>query len=236
MLNPKPFLFSVGIHTALLSLFFGGLSVIHKKAPPIDEKISLKILLQPTAPEQTHPTQPPPQAAPTPPLAVTKPISSKAITPPKIQPAVETTAPTPTPKVVAQIPQPATVVITKAPITKAPISEPTVVKAPIVQPNEQPPKHQKEEYVYTHSAKVQEILNQRKIFPKNARKLDQYGEVLVRFDFTPNGEATNIRIIKSSGFDMLDNAAKELIKTSSSLFPKPQETVPINVPIEYMRP
>lgn len=229
MLNPRAFLLSIGIHTALLTLLLGALSVIHKKVPPIEEKISLKILLQPTAPEQTPPVQTlavPPKT----PIAIQKPTQPKVITPPKIQPTVETATPAPAPKVIAQIPQ-----LTTPVISKAPISEPSVVKTPMVQTKELPPKHQKEEYVYAHASKVQEILNQRKIFPKMASKLKQYGEVTIGFDFTPNGEANNIRVLKSSGYDSLDDAAKELIKSSVSLFPKPLETVPITLPIEYMR-
>ena len=231
MHTTKPFFLSVGIHTALIALLVGGLSMVHKKKPSAEEKIVLKLLIPAQAKAiQALPPKTPQLFEPQKPAPIPKAIQPHVITPPKIQPSIETA---PVPKAVIATPQPPApaIVIPK----KAPISEPIELKAPVVQPKEQPPKHQKEEYVYGQADKVQEILNQRKKFPKIARNLKQYGEVIVGFDFTPNGEANNIRIIKSSGYDSLDDAAKELIKTSVSLFPKPQENVPISVPIEYMR-
>ncbi|MDD2267619.1 energy transducer TonB [Sulfuricurvum sp.] len=229
MRTTQPFILSVGIHIALITLFFGGISVLRKQEPIFVEKIALKILSQPST-QPVTPLVQPKKSVPEPPkpTAVPKSVQPHVVTPPKIQPAVENTAPVP--KAVIPAPQPPVPVI-----AKASLSEPTEVKVPAAQPKEQPPKHQKEEYVYAHADKVQEILNQRKVFPKIARNLKQSGEVIIAFDFTPSGEANNIRIVKSSGFESLDDAAKELIKSSASLFPKPRENVPVTVPIEYMR-
>jgi protein TonB len=214
----------------LIALFAGGLSVIRKQEPKIEEKISLNILFHPPVSAETHPVQPTIKPIPEPPKATPEPklIQPRTIIPPKIQPTVQSTAAIP--KVIIPTPQPP-----EPAISKTQTNEPTEVKAPVTQPKEQPPKRPKDEYVYAEKAKVQEILDQRKIFPRIASKLKQYGEVTVSFDFTPSGEANNIRIIKSSGYDSLDDAAKELIKTSVSLFPKPRENVPVTVPIEYMR-
>lgn len=128
-----------------------------------------------------------------------------------------------------------------------PMSEPVTItaqpKAPaIAQPPKPTPAVQrpepkpepKKEYKYPYQEQVQSILKGRQSYPRTAKKLKQQGEVRLSFDLVPSGEAKNITIIQSSGFDALDQAAIELVRSASPLLPKPEESVKIVVPLEYV--
>ena len=190
---------------------------MQKKEPPIKEKISLKILLQPSTPTQTHPIQTPPLTAAPP--KVPEPIQPQVIIPPKtpIIPMIKPTKPT-------QV-SPAPVITATTVVSKAPEAAPVMsVKAPPAPPPPEP----KQEYKYPHKSQAQSILRENIVCTKNMKRLKLRGTVFLSFDLTPEGEAKRISVTQSSGNEMLDEAVTQQIKTIAPLLPKPVETVSFN--------
>jgi len=197
---------------------------MQKKEPPIEEKISLKILLQPSTPTQTHPIQTPPLTAAPP--KVPEPIQPQVIIPPKtpIIPMIKPTKPT-------QV-SPAPVITATTVVSKAPEAAPvvSVVKAPPAPP---PAAKAVENYEEENLGKIRNILADRLKYPKNALRLKQQGDVSVAFTLSPDRTVSQISITQSSGFEILDDAARTLIETTAAEFPKPSKTVRITLPIGY---
>lgn len=189
---------------------------MQKKEPPIEEKISLKILLQPSIPTQTHPIQTPPlTAVPKAP----EPIQPQVLIPSKtpIIPMVKPTKPT-------QV-SPAPVITATTVVSKAPEAAPAVsVKAPPAPPPPEP----KQEYKYPHKSQAQSILKDNIVCTKNMKRLKLRGTVFLSFDLTVEGEAKRITVTQSSGSEILDEAVTQQIKTIAPLLPKPAETVSFN--------
>jgi periplasmic protein TonB len=82
-----------------------------------------------------------------------------------------------------------------------------------------------------------QIINENKVYPIIARKLNQTGIVKVSFTILKNGEIQNIEIKESSGFTLLDNAAQNILKKISKIKPIPseldQDKLKIILPIVY---
>lgn len=81
-------------------------------------------------------------------------------------------------------------------------------------------------------AHIQLVLNKeaKKNYPTSARKRRQKGVVVVGFVYD-NGKCKNIKVIKSSGYDILDDAAvKSVAKAKFKHYPN---VININVPISF---
>lgn len=141
---------------------------------------------------------------------------------PPLVPSIKTPVSVPT-KLAPPTVQASTTIVTPAPTKSA---EPVnVQKAP-------PPKVE-ENYEEENLGRIRSILAQRLKYPKNALRLKQQGECVATFTLEPNRDINQIIITQSSGFELLDNAAIELIQTSASEFPKPKKSIRISVPISY---
>lgn len=223
MRSPHPFLLSVGIHLSLAALIIGALSVVHKALPTADEKVTLKLLLN--SPESipaipiVQPSLPIPKTVE--PLIAPKPKQPQTPVPAKT-PALVQSKPT------AVAPQTAPAI---APAIKAP--ETTAQTTPKAPPPPPPPPKAEENYADENLGRIRSILAERLKYPKNALRLKQQGETIVTFTLETNRDVSNIVITQSSGFELLDEAAKNLIESSANLFPKPSKAVRISVPIDY---
>jgi len=216
----NPFFLSVGIHLTFLALAIGALSVLHKTMPMPSEKIKLKILIQPDETILSIPAIQPPQPIPT--LEPTP--SPKAIEPRVVTP--------PVPRVVTE----------NKPIISAvqqtiPVSVPTPVKTvdvvPVATPKAPPPPKVQENYEDVNLGRIRSILAERLKYPKNALRLKQQGESIITFTLDADRSVSQITVSQSSGFELLDDAARDLIESSASEFPKPSKSVRISVPIAY---
>ena len=91
-------------------------------------------------------------------------------------------------------------------------------------------KHNYFDYLY-------EMINSHKVYPMIARKLEQTGVVKVGFLLLNDGEILHVKIVKSSGFIFLDNAAKEILVQLHKIKPIPKvlsrKPLQIVVPIDY---
>lgn len=86
-------------------------------------------------------------------------------------------------------------------------------------------------------AMVSAHLNQRKKYPKEARKAREQGVVKVRFTVDRNGNLSNISISGSSGHAILDQATLALMQRVAPLPAMPasmeRDKVTISLPIDY---
>ena len=220
----KSFFLSIGIHFGLAVLLIGVFSAVQKNLSDSPQKIKLKLLLDTPFPE--------PVASPLPkPKQPVQKLPSKPIPhqQPKISPQIKMAVP---PKAVQPLP---VAVPQPIPTITPPMQKPTET-IPVSTPKAPPPPPApkvEENYEEENLGKIRSILTERLKYPKNALRLKQQGECIVTFTLEPSREVNQIRITQSSGFDILDDAAKELIETSSSEFPKPKKSVRISVPILY---
>ncbi len=199
--------------------------MLHKTMPIPPEKIKLKLLIPSPEPEISTPSMPIQRPQPIP----------KAIKPTPIPKAIEPHVTTPpTPRILTQskpiTPSAQPVVTATVPIvTKAPETLP--VAAPKAPPP--PPPKVQENYEEENLGRIRSILAERLKYPKNALRLKQQGETTVTFTLGTDRSVSQITITKSSEFELLDEAARALIESSASEFPKPSKSVRISVPIAY---
>lgn len=94
-------------------------------------------------------------------------------------------------------------------------------------------KEAKNEYL----AYIRQAIDERKIYPRNAKKLGQSGTVEVTFTVLSDGIITAISLSGSSGFTLLDNAALQILTQLAKVKPIPKELAKssweITIPIEY---
>lgn len=90
-----------------------------------------------------------------------------------------------------------------------------------------------EEYLDDHLSFIRDLLLKYRKYPSQAARLKQEGVVKVTFRLKQNGEIEDIRILGSSGYDILDSDAMALIQKTAEYFPKPPKTVRITVPLNY---
>ncbi|MGT0067779.1 energy transducer TonB family protein [Helicobacter pylori] len=81
--------------------------------------------------------------------------------------------------------------------------------------------------------KIQTAISSKNRYPKMAQIRGIEGEVLVSFVINPDGSVTDIKVVKSNTTDILNHAALDAIKNAAYLFPKPEETVHLKIPIAY---
>jgi len=81
------------------------------------------------------------------------------------------------------------------------------------------------------------LLQNRKKYPRMARKLRQQGVVLVRFTIEIDGQITNVSVTAASPFELLNDAARQTVEQLSFYKPIPDALqVPklvITVPVNY---
>lgn len=68
--------------------------------------------------------------------------------------------------------------------------------------------------------RVRKCIESAKFYPRAARRRGMEGIVTVSFNIDGGGNTVDIRIIKSSGFSILDNATREIVLEANP-FPKP---------------
>ena len=223
MRHANSFFISLGVHLSLAALMVGALSAVHKSAPVIEEKIALNLLAaEPTTSESPAPVLSPEPAVP--PKVFQPTVNPQIVSQPK-QTGTEQIKPLMNPQM-QTAPAASALAVPSAKVPEQPTQPPAAKAAPST------PKPQ-EHYEDENFGRIRTILMEKLVYPKNAQRLKQQGEAVVTFTLEPNREVSQITITKSSGFDLLDDAAKTLIETSASEFPKPQKSVRISLPIAY---
>ena len=216
----------------------------------------------PPAPTPPAPPPPAPPAPPPPEPVVTPPEPPKPVEPPKpiekpkpvekpkpIEKPVEKPKPKPkpTPKPV-KTPEPepeqqvaqATPPAQPSPPTPAPsAAQPS--PAPSKTSSNLPPSGAETvgEFNFATSAgderfsKIQKAIQKHHKYPKRAQKMRHQGIVEVSFLYKKDGTVRDVKVIKSSGFETLDEAAVELINRAAPDFPTLDRDYVIKIPVSY---
>lgn len=223
----RPLLYSLFIHICLLCVFIFAFTYTPKKESKTSLKlqmISLSLPLSPTLVKK-HPPQPTQEIKSMPiqkatPITQT-PVIKKAFTP------VPTAHPTPT--VISQpVSKPASATVPTAPLSP-PEETVKTVHTPIA-----PSVNIEKEFLDAHLGEIRALLIQNFRYPKNAQRLKMQGEVRMSFRLKSDGSVENVEVVKSSGFDLLDEDAKALIKNTAPQFPKPTKSISLSIPLNYL--
>ncbi|MBC5857327.1 energy transducer TonB [Campylobacter jejuni] len=80
---------------------------------------------------------------------------------------------------------------------------------------------------------IQKAIQQAQFYPRQAKKMRMQGTVKVEFLWKENKTLTDLKIIESSGYDLLDQSALESIRKASAFFPSYESDLRIILPINY---
>ena len=89
----------------------------------------------------------------------------------------------------------------------------------------------KKDYLDKHLAQIRELINKNVKYPPKAKKLSIEGIVIAKFKILEDGTIENIEII--DGHKFLQSATIEAIEEASKNFPKTNQSIEIQIPIEY---
>lgn len=93
---------------------------------------------------------------------------------------------------------------------------------------------EEERFLKEHLQIIREILQKNTNYPPIARKMGWEGTVILSFRLCEDGKVEDIKVEKSSGFEVLDRSALEAVKRCSHMFPKPHAAVRVKVPIRFL--
>jgi protein TonB len=175
-----------------------------------------------------------------------KPVVKKAVVkkkPPKKKPVVKKVPPKKKEKMkkVEEVPQPKETTEAKEQLQKE--AEP---EKPILQKSEEGQVTKKdcpqvccntmvskaESYKNNNLAKIAKLLQENLYYPRRARKRGIEGKVVVRFRLLKDATVEDIEIV-SSEHAILSRGAKKTIENLSGKFPRPEDELTLNVPINY---
>lgn len=200
----------------VLSIFIHGTLVERFKGATLEKEIVEPVKLQTKVQITLARPQPKPVAPPPP--------------PPKVQ------AKPPTPKVVPlkpQKPKPVEKLVEQAP---APDPAPVVDNAPTTPAPPAPPAPVVEEKVTAPKAGAEYLNNPQPAYPEIASERGWEGKVLMKVHVQPDGKPDSVNVIKTSGHDVLDDAAVKTVKTWSFV-PAMRGSTPVDgwvtVPITF---
>ena len=113
----------------------------------------------------------------------------------------------------------------------------TAQTTPISTPTKHTNEKEVENLEATYLAKLTNLIEKNKNYPKTAKRLNQTGKVHVTFMITKDGKIKNCKILKGSEFESLDQAALEILLNIANFEPIPnelnKESWEITVPIVY---
>ncbi len=87
-------------------------------------------------------------------------------------------------------------------------------------------------YLKANFSYIRDMITRRIIYPERARKMGWQGKVKVSFVISSDGFVKDIRILESSGVEILDRNAVETVKKASP-FPRPPVAAQLIIPISY---
>jgi protein TonB len=80
---------------------------------------------------------------------------------------------------------------------------------------------------------ITDIVQRHINYPPIARRMGWEGKVLVSFVLEPNGNIRDLKVLKGSGYEVLDKEALDAIRRSYRDFPKPPVSVVVKLPINF---
>jgi len=199
-----------------------------KPSPKVEEK---KIVQQK---ETLPPPQPAPKPQPEKPKPIVKPESEtpkqEAQKPEEKQNTQQPTQQNPPQTQPTQQTQPA--------VTQTPKTEPTPIDLSKGRPDQFKQPEKKEEDIDGYLKELIRYLNQqareRDLYPPIAKRLKIEGQVIVRVTINEDGtiDENSIKIVESSGYNVLDRGAIEILKKLQP-YKKPPKRITVEIPIVF---
>jgi len=90
----------------------------------------------------------------------------------------------------------------------------------------------RKEYLNLNLGLIRELIRKEVQYPYMARKMGWEGKVVIGVVLTPEG-CKEVKLVRSSGFPLLDENALSTVKRVCGKFPKPKRKVSLQVPILY---
>ena len=106
-----------------------------------------------------------------------------------------------------------------------PLPQRPAQQGPIIEDVQQ--RYRKDHFIY-----IRELITRQLVYPPLARRMNWSGKVVLAFTIDEDGSASEIRIMETSGFIILDKSAIETIRKVAP-FPKPPVRSEIVVPINF---
>jgi len=91
---------------------------------------------------------------------------------------------------------------------------------------------EKSRYLKAHFSYIKDLIHKHLIYPALAKKMGWEGKVIVSFIISSGGNAKDITLSKSSGYEILDDNALRAVRMATP-FPKPPVEAQIIVPVLY---
>jgi protein TonB len=88
------------------------------------------------------------------------------------------------------------------------------------------------QYLKEHFTYIRDLIMRHLAYPQMARKMGWKGRVIVAFVIRENGTVENTRVVRSSGYEVLDTNTLKTI-TDVQPFPKPPVKAELVIPIVY---
>ncbi len=94
------------------------------------------------------------------------------------------------------------------------------------------PEQLRRKYLNENFAYIQKLIQNHLTYPAMARRQGLEGKVRVSFVILENGQVTNLKVLDSSGYEILDDDAVETVKDTAP-FPKPPIKAELHIPLTY---
>jgi protein TonB len=187
-------------------------------APRPEQKPEQFSMPRPEPRPQPSQVEPRPEIRPEPPVARVTPTQPVPVVPPRAEPVTPPQAVSPPPAA--------------APPPQAAVQPPPPPAAPA-----QPAAAVESTAVASYQQNLSTLVNRKKIYPQRAVRQRLEGTAYVSLTLAPDGNVANISLQKSSGHDILDQAALEMVRKASPLPRAPEilrgkERV-ISIPIRF---
>jgi protein TonB len=173
-------------HVAILGLL--AVAIPSERLAELSRPIAVRLI-------ELAPEAPPPRPKPPPPLP--KP-------PPRPKPATPVLAPPPVLAVASLVESPVAASFTVAPQPPAPVSAPAIVAAPTPAPAPAPA-------LIDARFDADYLDNPKPLYPHASRRLGEEGKVVLRVFVSAEGDAKQVEVKHSSGFQRLDLAAEKAV-------------------------
>jgi periplasmic protein TonB len=94
------------------------------------------------------------------------------------------------------------------------------------------PERIQQRYLKEHFAYIRDLITRQLAYPPMARKMGWSGKTVVAFVIAEDGTVHDLRVVDSSGFQILDKSATETVRNVAP-YPKPPVRAEIVVPINF---
>lgn len=92
--------------------------------------------------------------------------------------------------------------------------------------------HLRGKYRAEHFAYIKRIIQENIVYPHQARRLQWAGTCQISFLVLENGRVTDIKVLRSTGHELLDNNVVETVRRVAP-FPRPPISVKLMIPFTY---